>query len=89
MEIGQIIEGNVNRFFGLNQDISEQRMRICKRCPLFKIKFGEAICNNKLYYDVNTGDISTTPKDGYKNGCGCILKSKTAATDARCPVNKW
>lgn len=30
MNIGNIITGHVNEFFGLNKDISEERMKICK-----------------------------------------------------------
>jgi len=36
MEIGNIVKGHVNEILGLNVNISEERMGICKRCPLFK-----------------------------------------------------
>lgn len=88
MEIGNIIRGHVNEFFGLNKDISEGRLKICYTCPLYSSKLG-GTCNNKLWLNVETGDVSSTPKEGYRKGCGCRLLAKTSLTDAVCPVNKW
>lgn len=65
MNIGNIIEGHVNEFFGLNKDISEERTKVCKQCPLYTIKLGTAVCNSSLYLNTKTGDVSTEPKDGY------------------------
>lgn len=89
MEIGNIIKGNVNRFFGLNKDISEERLKICKNCPLYQVRFGEEICNPKLYLNPETNDVSNEKKDGYIKGCGCLLRSKTAASDSHCIADKW
>ena len=30
MEIGQIVKGHVNEVLGLNEDIKEKRMKICR-----------------------------------------------------------
>lgn len=88
MEIGQIIQGHVNEIFGLNKDISQERLKICYACPLYSQKLG-GICNNKLWLNPNTGDVSTVQKDGYKRGCGCRLLAKTKLSNAHCPLNKW
>jgi hypothetical protein len=88
MEIGQIVHGHVNELLGLNKDISKLRMNICYKCPLYSIKFG-GLCNNKLWLNLETGDISTEAKDGYKNGCGCRLNAKTSLSYAQCPIGKW
>ena len=86
--IFDIVEGNINRALNRNEDIAEKRLEICYSCPLYSKKLGGK-CNNKLWLNPNTGDISIEKKDGYVNGCGCLLKSKVRATNAKCPVNKW
>ena len=47
------------------------------------------MCNDKLWYNANTGDVSVYEQDGYKRGCGCRLLAKTRLTNASCPLNKW
>lgn len=88
MEIGQIIKGHINEILSLNKDISEERLKICYYCPLYSPKFG-GMCNNRLWLNPNTGDVSTVKKDGYKRGCGCRLLSKTKVLEASCPLDKW
>lgn len=88
MEIGQIVKGHINEMLGLNQDISQQRLKICYSCPLYSGKLG-GLCNSRLWLNPNTGDVSTTWREGYKNGCGCRLSAKTKVAEAHCPLNKW
>lgn len=86
LPIGQIVQGTTYNVFNINEDLSQSRLKICYSCPLYT-KDGR--CNNKLWLNVNTGDVSTEQKEGYKRGCACILKSKTRVPSAHCPVNKW
>lgn len=88
MEVKQIVQGHFNELFKLNDDISKNRLKICYQCPLFLNKLG-GICNNRLWLNVNTGDVSTIKKVGYVKGCGCLLKSKVNNVNSKCPVNKW
>lgn len=88
MNIFDIANGHVKELFGLNKDLSQNRLKICYSCPLYSTKLG-GTCNNKLWLNVNTGDVSTTPKEGYKNGCSCRLSAKTRLPNAVCPVGKW
>lgn len=88
MEIGNIVKGHVNEILGLNVNISEERMGICKRCPLFK-QIAGGICNSSLWLNPKTGEISDKRKDGYVKGCGCRLKAKTTLINAHCPAKKW
>lgn len=83
-----MVHGFINDVFNINEDISKNRLNICYRCPLYSTKFG-GICNSKLWLNVNTGDVSTTEKPGYKTGCGCKLSAKTRVPNAKCPVEKW
>ena len=86
--IKDIVKGHVNELLGLNQDISQVRMNMCRRCPLFLNELG-GICNPTLYLDAKTGDVSTKKKDGYVNGCGCRLSAKTRLSGSKCPNGKW
>lgn len=86
--IGNIVQGHINEALGLNKDIKSERLKICYTCPLYSKRLG-GICNNKLYLNPTTGDLSTERKDGYVNGCGCRLLSKTTLPKAHCPLNKW
>ncbi len=89
MNIGNIITGHVNQFFGLNKDLLESRMKICKKCPLYTKKYGKEICNSSLYLNPETGDLSLYKQDGYKRGCGCFLKAKLTVLSEKCPLDKW
>ena len=88
MEIGQIVKGHINEVLGLNKDLSEERLKVCYSCPLYSTKLG-GLCNSRLWLNPNTGDVSTTKQEGYKNGCGCRLLAKTKIPEASCPLKKW
>ena len=88
MNILDIANGHVKEILNLSQDLSQNRLKICYSCPLYTARLG-GICNNKLWLNVNTGDVSTKPKEGYKNGCSCRLLAKTRLANAKCPVGKW
>lgn len=88
MEIGNIVNGHVNEFLGLNKNLSEIRLAICKKCPLFSPRLG-GVCNNRLWYNKETGDVSMSKKSGYIKGCGCRLKAKTTLANEKCPAGKW
>lgn len=90
VNIGNIIGGHVNEFLGLSKDLSEARLEICHKCPLWrKLDFIGEQCNPGLWLNPETGDISREQKDGYFKGCGCRLKAKTSAPESNCPANKW
>lgn len=88
MEIGHIISGHVNEMLGLNKNISEARLNICRKCPIYSTQFG-GICNGRLYLNPETGDVSVKKQDGYVKGCNCRLKAKTAVMSEYCPADKW
>lgn len=88
MNILDIANGHVKEILNLNQDLSTNRLKICYSCPLYSSKLG-GTCNNKLWLNVNTGDVSMENKSGYKRGCGCRLLAKTRLLNAICPVGKW
>ena len=85
-----IIDGHLKELFNKEEDLSKQRVNICKSCPLYKIDsiLGE-ICNSKLYLNLETNQVSTYPRKGYYNGCGCRIQAKSRLITAKCPLNKW
>ncbi len=85
-----IIDGHLKELLNKEEDLSKQRVNICKSCPLYKIDsiLGE-ICNSKLYLNLETNQVSTYPRKGYYNGCGCRIQAKSRLITAKCPLNKW
>lgn len=65
-------------------------MEICLKCKLktHSSLFGD-VCNGELYLNPATNETSEIEKPGFKQGCGCILASKTRVKDAHCPAKKW
>lgn len=88
MNVLDIANGHIKELFNINEELSKSRLKICYSCPLYTTKFG-GMCNNKLWLNVNTGDVSTFQKVGYKRGCGCRCLAKTRLPNATCPLNKW
>lgn len=88
MEINQIIKGHVNEVLGINKDISEERLKICHKCPIYSTTLG-GMCNNHLWFNPKNNDVVTKQEDGYIRGCGCRLLAKTKLKEAHCPAKKW
>ena len=88
LPIGNIVEGHVNEILGLNENISENRLQICRQCPIYSDKWG-GICNSKLWLNPETNKVSSQPRDGYIQGCGCRLLAKTTLPHAKCVAGKW
>lgn len=85
---GKVIIGAKNKALKINKSLSQRRLDICKDCPLYTQRFGGK-CNDKLWYNPNTNELSTEEKQGFINGCGCLLKLKTTIKDEKCVLDKW
>lgn len=83
-----IANGHIKEAFDINTELSKSRLKICYSCPLYSTKFG-GLCNNRLWLNVNTGDVSEYQKEGYVRGCGCRLQAKTRLPNAKCIIGKW
>lgn len=88
MELGQIIHGHFNEITGQHKNLKHERIEICKTCPIYSPILG-GICNNKLWINSDTQDVSTVQKDGYVRGCGCRIQAKASLPNAKCIINKW
>ena len=83
-----ILNGHINELFGVNRELSYKRLKVCRKCPLYSIKWS-GMCNSKLWLNPETGDVSDTVRDGYYKGCGCRLDAKTTLINEKCPAGKW
>ena len=66
---------------------TEERLAICKKCPIFKPNNGR--CNSNLWINPNTDEVSTYAKIGYVRGCNCIISVKARNTNNHCIAGKW
>lgn len=71
------------------EKMKEERLVICKSCPLYKEGTYGPVCNRSKYISPDGKDWSWIKKDGYKQGCGCNLRSRTGNPDAHCIINLW
>ena len=66
---------------------TEERMRICEKCPIFKPS--DKTCNSNLWINPDTNSVSTYPKSGYIRGCGCQIQIKIKNRNNHCIAGKW
>lgn len=88
MDIIQIVNGHVREAFNSGEDLYNKRMKICRKCAIFKKDLG-GICNHSLWVNPETNKSSFKEQEGFYRGCGCRLSAKTRIPDASCPANKW
>lgn len=89
MNIKDIIDGHIKEIKDENVDLFNNRMSICKKCPLYKETTFGPICNGSLYINKEDKEsISNVPRIGFTKGCGCRLNAKTRLKHARCIINK-
>jgi len=67
---------------------AEERMKICKECPLYEVQSSGPVCNKSKYINKDK-QTSFLPKAGYVKGCGCKLIYKTANPKSHCVVGLW
>ena len=88
LQLDKIAEGFYNNILKKEEDLYNERIVICKKCPLFKkTKIFGPVCNSELYIN-DKDEISKTLKPGFVKGCGCVLNSKTRLENAKCIINK-
>lgn len=88
-QISDIVEGTFNNLTNQNSNLFVERIKICEACPIVKDEMFGLMCDNKKWLNPITNTASEIPLDGYMQGCGCILGSKTRVQHAVCPAGKW
>lgn len=89
INVGQIVQGHINEMMKREQDLSKERLAICKECPLYTNTSFGPICDSKKCYNVTLNHVKSYLDDGYVCGCGCRLKAKSTLVNAQCVLNKW
>lgn len=91
MGIKSILEGHFNALKDViskkPNKMSEDRMNICKECPLYVERF--KVCNANKWINPETNEVSPFAVEGWVKGCGCILEAKTRVKNEHCIINKW
>lgn len=78
-QVGSIFTSYKYKMLGENKDIADERIKVCKGCPLFT---AQGYCNPKMKIQ-----HETTKKD--VGGCGCYLPVKVTNPIEQCPAEKW
>ena len=68
---------------------AEERLEICKKCPLSRITEFGLKCDNRKWISPDGTQASFFKKEGWKRGCGCTLTYKTRNPDNHCIINLW
>jgi hypothetical protein len=89
-KISDIAEGHLNEFLRKNEEMQQERLEICSKCPICdkETPFGY-MCSDKLWIHPATNEVSSFARDGFIRGCGCRLNAKTTLKDNHCIINKW
>ena len=66
---------------------TDERMGICKKCPIYAPNNGT--CDSNLWINPDTNEVSKNAKYGYIRGCGCNLNYKTRNKTNHCIAGKW
>lgn len=67
---------------------ADERLEICKKCPLWEVTTYGVVCNGNLYINEEQ-KTSFIPKEGYVKGCNCKLAYKTKNPNAHCIIKLW
>lgn len=88
--IKDITKGFTKQILGQNQELYDQRISICKSCPLYtndSIFHGK--CDGSKCLDLKTNQVTHIPGKGRVCGCGCNLNAKLRLENVKCVLNKW
>jgi hypothetical protein len=90
MELDQIISGHIKELLNQEQDLFNERIKVCRECKLLtKDRILGEICDKHKWINPKTGELSLIQIDGYINGCNCRIMAKTRVPEAHCPLKKW
>lgn len=88
LNVKQIAEGWVNDALKLEQDLYNQRIPICKNCPLYSESKLGPMCDAKKCIDGNEV-LSSYPGNGKTCGCGCFIEKKVRVKNSKCVRGLW
>lgn len=94
------MKGHYKELFSLEEKLFEERIKICRKCPLYEINaFGEGCSNDWIKHDelnLKLKNINEDYFNSYVNkneksirGCGCRLQAKARNIENTCPHKLW
>ena len=98
MSLKDIIVGHTNELLGREEQMSNKRLELCRKCPLFVSSLAGIRCNSNMWMNPKTQELSDNWKEGFVNGCGCRLEAKTRTPLQKddngnlidgCPASYW
>lgn len=87
-QVGDIIEGHYKEITNQENELYQERIKICKKCPLYSDKFG-GLCDPKKCWNTVKNTSEDFPGKNIKCGCGCRLSAKLRLKNTECVLNKW
>jgi hypothetical protein len=90
-KLNEILKGHLNELTRSEDELYNERIKICEECPLIKHTVMGPVCNSSLYLNPKTDDVSLVDLKNpeYFKGCGCRLNAKTRNPISNCPAGKW
>lgn len=71
------------------EKLKNERIAICKECPLYKEGSNGPVCNSSKYISKDGKNWSWIKKADYVKGCGCSLRHKVANPNSHCIISLW
>ena len=86
-QIRDIAEGWTNYALGKENELSEQRMKICRQCKLYNVETDR--CDSRRCLNLKTNELVQVPGKDVICGCNCVMQAKTRLERAKCIMSKW
>ena len=86
-QVGQIAEGWTKHALGITPDFAEERMKICKQCPLYNKE--KDTCDKKRCWDKENQSVVSYPGKNIVCGCGCYMRAASKVLHKKCVLGKW
>lgn len=86
-QIKDIAEGWTNYALDRESELSEIRMKVCRKCPLYNNENDR--CDASRCINVKTGKMEMGPGKDIVCGCNCYVSKKSRVLNAKCVLNKW
>lgn len=67
----------------------EERINICKKCPLYKQQTWGAVCDSNKYISKDGKEWSYFKKKDWVRGCGCLIKVFAKRPHSSCVIGLW
>lgn len=68
---------------------AEERVTICKNCPLGRSTEFGLKCDDRKYISPDGTQASFFKKEGWIRGCGCMCVVKARNPNNHCIAKKW